>query len=136
MHLTFVFWATHLRLLYTHVYKDLFGAVQANHHHAAPMLSGPNGLPIQWVAVMRAGVVKPAQKNGKLRLSEKECAPLVDQLEANPVLLAEHATAAIADLEAQAQHLESYFARWSSLEGLVHALAREDVLQALPTTDG
>jgi len=41
----------------------------------------------------------------------------------------EHATAAIADLESQAQHLESYFARWRSLQGLVHALAHEDVLQ-------
>jgi hypothetical protein len=29
----------------------------------------------------------------------------------------------------QAQHLESYFATWRSLEGLVHALARQDILQ-------
>ena len=41
----------------------------------------------------------------------------------------EHAAAAIADLESQAQHLETYYARWGSLQGLVHALAREDVLQ-------
>ena len=34
----------------------------------------------------------------------------------------------------QAQHLESYFAQWRSLEGLVHALAREDVLQG-PLTE-
>lgn len=41
----------------------------------------------------------------------------------------EHATAAIADLESQAQQIETYFARWGSLQGLVHALARENVVQ-------
>ena len=129
---TFLFWAAYLRLLYTRVYKDLFGAVQANHHHAAPMLSGPSGLPTRWAAAMREGVVPAARNNGKPRLSETACAPLVKLLTTFPILggaSGEHATAAITDLEAQAQHLESYFAKWSSLEGLVHALAREDVLQ-------
>eukprot|EP00966_Prymnesium_polylepis_P325702 7381668-Prymnesium_polylepis.1 len=35
----------------------------------------------------------------------------------------------------QAQHLESYFAQWRSLEGLVHALACEDVLQGPLTAE-
>ena len=189
---TFLFWATHLRLLYTRVYKDLFTAVQASHHHAAPMLAGSDGLPTHWAATMREGiavysavlpsqpaapqpgftpsahflgprpsqvymmgdlglgyycdgnavvrppqvappqVVPPKQKAGKPRLSETACAPLVKLLKDYPSLggvSGKHALDAIADLEAQAQHLESYFATWRSLEGLVHAVAREEVLQ-------
>ena len=56
---TFLFWAAYLRLLYTRVYKDLFAEVQANHHHAAPKLAGPDGLPTRWAAAMREGIVPP-----------------------------------------------------------------------------
>ena len=58
---TFLFWAAYLRLLYTRVYKGLFAEVQANHHHAAPKLAGPDGLPTRWAAAMREGSVPPEQ---------------------------------------------------------------------------
>jgi hypothetical protein len=101
---TFLFWATYLRLLYTRVYKGLFVAVQANHHHAAPLLAGSDGLPMQWAAAMREGFVSPQGKNGKPRLSDTACAPLIKLLETFPILggaNGEHAAAAIVDLEAQ-----------------------------------
>jgi hypothetical protein len=76
---TFIFWASYMRLLYTLVYKDLFSAVQADHHHAAPMLSGPDGLPVLWAAKMRSGVIPPPpkKKDGKPSLCPTVCAPLV-----------------------------------------------------------
>ena len=93
-----------MRLLHRRVYKGLFADVQANSHHAAPMLAGSDGLPVRWAAVMRDGVLPPKQKNGKPQLSPKACAPLIKLLEFFPVLGGaggEHAEAAIADLEAQ-----------------------------------
>ena len=134
---TFLFWACHLRLLYTRVYKGLFDAVQANHHHAAPELAGADGLPTHWAAAMREGVVLPRRPGGKPQLSPTVSAPLVKLLEVFPVLggaNGQHAVDAIDDLEAQAQHLESYFAKWCSLEGVVHALAHEHVVQG-PLTE-
>jgi hypothetical protein len=79
---TFIFWASHMRLLYTLVYKDLFSAVQANHHHAAPMLSGPDGWPAKWAVAMRAGVLPPPKnkKDGKPSLCPKVCEPLDRQV--------------------------------------------------------
>ena len=74
---TFIFWATHMRLIYTLVYKSAFSAVQANHHHAAPELAGPDGLPVRWAATFRSAVIKPARGSGKVSLSETVCAPLV-----------------------------------------------------------
>jgi DNA polymerase-3 subunit epsilon len=40
-------------------------------------------------------------------------------------------SAAAADLLAQAEHIESYFARWNTLEGLVHVLASEHTVYGL-----
>jgi DNA polymerase III epsilon subunit-like protein len=134
---TFLFWACHLRLLYTRVYKGLFAAVQANHHHAAPELAGADGLPMQWAAAMRKGVAPPRRPSDKPHLCPTVSAPLVKVLEVFPELggaNGQHAADAIADLEAQAQHLESYFAKWRSLGGLVHALAHELVVQ-MPLTE-
>ena len=128
----FIFWATYLRFIYTRVYKRAFDEVQANHHHAAPALAGPNGLPMQWARSLRAAIVQPARAKGKPKLCESTCTALVALLKRHPQLgglSGESAMEAIADLEAQAQHLESYFARWRSLEGLVHALALEVVVQ-------
>ena len=133
----FIFWATYMRLLYTRVYKGAFAAVQANHHHAAPLLAGPDGLPLQWAAAMRAAIAQPARSSGKVRLAESACAPLVSLLQRHAELggvTGAVASEAVEDLEAQAQHLESYFRRWSTLEGLVHAVAREAVVQG-PLTE-
>ena len=128
----FIFWATHMRLVYTLVYKRAFGAVQSNGHHAAPQLSGPNGLPVQWAAVMRGAVKQPARANGKKKLSDTVCAPLLELLGRHKELGGadgEYAAASIADFEAQADQLDFYFARWKALEGLVHAVALERVVQ-------
>jgi len=128
----FIFWATHMRLVYTLVYKRAFGAVQSNGHHAAPQLSGPNGLPVQWAAVMRGAVKQPARANGKKKLSDTVCAPLLELLGRHKELGGadgEYAAASIADFEAQADQLDFYFARWNALEGLVHAVALERVVQ-------
>ena len=125
---TFIFWATHMRLIYTLVYKSAFSAVQANHHHAAPELAGPDGLPVRWAATFRSAVIKPARGSGKVSLSETVCAPLVALLRRHPSLgglQGEVAAAVAADFEAQAAHVESYFSKWNTLEALAHALARE-----------
>ena len=108
--------------------------MQANGHHAAPVLAGPDGLPMQWAESMRAVVVSEA---GKRRLCPKACAQLIFLLKRHPVLGGmdgKHAKAVVADLEAQAGHIKSYFARWRSLEGMVHAVALEIVVQG-PLTE-
>jgi hypothetical protein len=130
----FIFWATHMRLIYTFVYKSAFNAVQYNHHRNAPALAGPDGLPMQWAAALRKGVTQSNRTNSKPALSQTEAitAPLIKLLKRHKSLgglKGEHASDAAADLLAQADHVESYFARWNTLEGLVHVLALEDVVR-------
>ena len=130
----FIFWATHMRLIYTTVYKGAFNAVQFNHHRNAPALAGPNGLPMQWAAALRKGVVQSKRPNVNPALSETEAisAPLVKLLKRHRSLgglKGDCASAAAADLLEQAEHVESYFARWNTLEGLVHAVALEDIVR-------
>mmetsp|Transcript_48501 Transcript_48501/g.134475 ORF Transcript_48501/g.134475 Transcript_48501/m.134475 type:complete len:1928 (+) Transcript_48501:54-5837(+) len=128
----FLFWATYMRVIFTSVYKGAFNAVQFNHHRNAPALAGPDGLPLQWAAALRKGVVPPKSAKGKPTLAKLEplCAPLVAVLTHHPSLgglKGECASAAAEDLLAQAEHITSYFARWNTLEGLVHVLAREEI---------
>ena len=136
----FIFWATHMRLIYTVVYKGAFDAVQFNHHRNAPALAGPDGLPIQWAASLRKGATQPQRANSKPTLSEMEAisAPLIKLLMRHKSLggiKGDCASAAAADFLAQAEHIESYFARWNTLESLVHVLAREEIVCGpLPTT--
>jgi hypothetical protein len=68
----FIFWATHLRLIYTMVYKGAFDAVQFNHHRNAPALAGSDGLPLQWAAALRKGVVQSKRANSKPALSQTD----------------------------------------------------------------
>ena len=122
-----------MRLLYTAVYKGAFDAVQFNHHRNAPVLAGPDGLPTQWAAALRKGATQSPRANSKPVLSKDEpiCAPLLHVLKHHPSLggiKGECASAAAADFLAQAEHIVSYFARWNSLEGLVHVLAREEIV--------
>jgi len=125
----FIFWATHMRMIYRIVYRDAFSAVQADGHHAAPALAGDDGLPMRWAAAMRSAVVQPtAGSRGMLMLSRTVCAPLVEMLERHPELgglTGDHATAAAQDFLDQSDHIERYFSRWRSLEGLTHAVALE-----------
>ena len=130
----FLFWATHMRIIYTSVYKGAFDAVQFNHHRNAPALAGPDGLPIQWAAALRKGVTQAQRANSKPALSQSEpiCAPLIELLNRHKSLggiKGECASAAAVDLLAQADHITSYFARWNTLEGLVHVLAREEIVR-------
>ena len=81
----FLFWCTHLRFLSTMVYRPLFAAVQADKHHAAPLLAGPDGLPVKWAAKFRAATTK-ASANAKPVLSEEVCGPLVAVLKRFPSL--------------------------------------------------
>ena len=60
---------------------------EANHHHAAPKLAGPGGLPVQWAADMRKGVVPPKRKGCKAELSPTVCAPLLRLLKEHPEAL-------------------------------------------------
>ena len=93
------------------------------------------GMPHTWLmgmAAMRAGVVLPTRANGKKRLAADVCAPLLELLARHPQLggaTGEVAMMACDDLLAQTEHLESYFARWRELQGLVHAVAREVIVQ-------
>ena len=124
-----------VRLIYNAVYKGAFDAVQFNHHRSAPVLAGPDGLPIQWAATLRKCVIQPQRTNSKPTLSQTEpiLAPLLKVLECHKSSLGgvkgECASAAAADLLEQAQHIESYFAKWNTLEGLVHVLAREETVR-------
>jgi hypothetical protein len=127
----FVFWATYMRLMYQLVYRPAFDAVQSNHHHSAPLLAGPDGLPVQWAARFRSAVVKPKSPGGKPKLDATVCAPLIALLKAHRSLGGENgelACAAAADFLEQAEHIERYFEKWNSLESLSHALAREEVV--------
>jgi DNA polymerase III epsilon subunit-like protein len=129
---TFIFWATHMRLIYQLVYKKAFDEVQSNHHRNAPAVAGPSGLPVGWAASMRSAVKLPSRKGGKPQLDLVVAKPLVDLLQRHPCLgglKGEVATAAANDLIEQAEHLKSYFERWDSLQALVHVVAHEDVLQ-------
>ena len=130
----FIFWATHMRAIYTFIYKGAFDAVQFNHHRNAPALAGPDGLPSQWAAALRKGVTQStrASSNPALAQTEAICAPLIKLLKQHKSLgglMGECATAAAVDLLEQADHIESYFARWNTLEGLVHVLAREEIVR-------
>lgn len=129
----FIFWATHLRLLYTLVYKGAFDAAQYNHHHNAPAMAGSDGLPIRWAEKLRAAVVKPSRAASKPCLEPSNAAPLLALLDRHPCLKDE-ATAAANDFLAQADHIEFYFKRWDSLEALVHAVALEVIIQG-PLTE-
>ena len=127
----FVFWATYMRLMYQLVYRPAFDAVQSNHHHSAPLLAGPDGLPVQWAARFRSAVVKPKSPGGKPKLDATVCALLIALLKAHRSLGGENgelACAAAADFLEQAEHIERYFEKWNSLESLSHALAREEVV--------
>jgi DNA polymerase III epsilon subunit-like protein len=129
---TFIFWATHMRLIYQLVYKKAFDEVQFNHHRNAPSVAGESGLPVGWAASMHSAVKLPARQGGKLQLDPTVAKPLVNLLERHPCLgglQGEVATAAANDLIQQAEHIESYFARWNSLQALVHVVAHEHVLQ-------
>lgn len=127
----FIFWATYMRLMYRLVYRPAFDSVQSSHHHSAPLLAGPDGLPVQWAASFRSAVVQPKSPNEKPKLDPVVCAPLVALLKRHRSLggeTGELARAAAADFLEQAEHIERYFAKWNSLEALSHALAREEVI--------
>ena len=127
----FVFWATYMRLMYQLVYRPAFDAVQSNHHHSAPLLAGPDGLPVQWASRFRSAVVQPKSPGGKPKLDATVCAPLIALLKAHRSLGGDNgelACAAAADFLEQAEHIERYFEKWNSLESLSHALAREEVV--------
>ena len=129
---TFIFWATEMRLIYQLVYKKAFDEAQFNHHRNAPAVSGPSGLPVGWATTMRSAVKLPTRKGGKPQLDPVVAKPLITLLERHPCLgglKGEVATAAANDLIEQAEHIESYFARWNSLQALVHVVAHEHVLQ-------
>ena len=119
----FIYWATHLRFVYTLVYKGAFDEVQYNHHRNAPALAGPSGLPMQWAARLRSAV----EEGSRLSAVAK---PLVAVLEQHEEALdVEQLTAdSAADLLKQATLIEDYFLTWRSLEGLVHAVALEIVV--------
>ena len=128
----FIFWSTHMRLIYRLVYKEAFDEVHFNHHRNAPAVAGPSGLPVGWAAAMRSAIKPPARKGGKPQLDPVIAKPLVALLERHPSLgglKGEVAAAAANDLIEQAGHIESYFERWNSLQALVHAVAHEHVLQ-------
>jgi len=130
----FIFWATHMRVIYRLVYRDAFSAVQADGHHAAPALAGQDGLPMRWAAAMRSAVVqREGQRGGRVSptLNPVLCAPLVQLLDRHPLLgghTGQCATEAAQDFLDQAEHIEHYFERWRTLEGLPHALALEHVV--------
>lgn len=131
----FIFWATHMRLIYALVYRPAFDAVQYNHHHSAPMLAGPEGLPTQWAATFRSAVVQPKRPNGKPQLAAAVAAPLLALLKAHPGLGGEKgelAQEAAADCLAQAAHIEKYFEKWTRLEALAHAVCRENEPRGCP----
>ena len=127
----FIFWATYMRIIYTLVYRPGFDAVQYNHHHSAPQLAGPDGLPTKWAAAFRSAVVMPARKGGKLKLNPEVCAPLLKLLERHTQLGGEKgalAQEAAQDFLDQAGWVEHYFERWASHEKLPHAMCLETVL--------
>ena len=67
----FIFWATSMRLMYRLVYRPAFDAVQSNHHHSAPLLAGPDGLPVQWAARFRSAVIQPKSPGGKPQIYDR-----------------------------------------------------------------
>ena len=108
--------------------------MQFNHHRNAPALAGPDGLPTQWAAALRKGVTQPKTAKGKPALCDKAAitAPLIALLKRHTGLgglKGECASAAAADLLEQAEHIESYFVRWNTLEGLVHVLAHKEIVR-------
>jgi DNA polymerase III epsilon subunit-like protein len=128
----FIFWATEMRLIYQLVYKQAFDQVQFNHHRNAPAVAGPSGLPVDWAAAMRSAVKLPKRKGGTPQLDPVVAKPLVTLLQRHPCLgglKGKLAIAAANDFCEQAEHIESYFIRWNSLEALVHAVAHEHIIQ-------
>lgn len=126
----FIFWAMHLRFLFTLVYKRAFSEIGAHHHHSAPQLSGAKGLPVKWAAALCACVIQPQRANGKLRLNPSLCAPLVSFLRAHPCLGGETGDTALecaSDLLQQAVWIEHYFGRWGKLQCLPHAVTLENI---------
>ena len=89
----FLFWATHMRLLHTMVYRSLFATVQSNQHHAAPLLAGPEGAPIKWAAKFRSAITIPdplrVSSSSEPLLNDAEdapSAPLLAHLKRHPSL--------------------------------------------------